>query len=390
MSHHPRIFALIVAAGTGSRAGEGVPKQYRPIAGAPMLRYSAEAFANHPSIAGVQVVIHPDHAEAYAAATRGVSLLPPIHGGEQRADSVAAGLAALTPHAPDYVLIHDAARPFLSRGMLDTIIEKLSPHHAVLPALPAVDTMRRFDGAAWEEVPRDGLLRIQTPQAFPFDSLQKINASGAAATDDAAGWLAGGGTLVYVHGDERLRKVTTADDLRWAEETMPCHRRVRTAIGMGYDVHAFVPAGDAGTIRLGGIDIPHTNRLHGHSDADVVLHAIVDALLGALAEGDIGAHFPPSDPRWKGANSQMFIEEARARVAARGGVIQHVDVTIIGERPKIAPHREAMRERMAAMLQLPLACVSIKATTTEKLGFTGREEGLAAQAVATLALPEDG
>ena len=387
MNEKSRIFALVVAAGTGVRAGEGVPKQYRPIGGKPMLRYSVEALANHPSIAGVQVVIHPSHADDYSKAVDGILLLPPIHGGSERADSVRAGLASLAPHKPDYVLIHDAARPFLSAEMIDRIIQKLSPDHAVIPALAVVDTVRRLEGDVWSEVSRDGLMRVQTPQAFPFGALQKINASGAAATDEAALWLASDNKLVYVDGDERLRKVTTSEDILWAEKHCATTRRV--AMGMGYDVHALVPAGDAGVIRLGGVDIPHSHKLHGHSDADVVLHAVVDALLGALAEGDIGAHFPPSDARWKGADSKVFVEEARSRVAARGGVIQHLDITIIGERPKISPYRDAMRAAIADLLQLPLSRVSVKATTTEKLGFTGREEGLACQAVASLTLPED-
>ena len=243
---------------------------------------------------------------------------------------------------------------------------------------------RRFDGAKWEEVSRDGLLRIQTPQAFPFKTLEKIYASGATATDEAAIWLAAGHELAYVAGDEELRKVTTAQDIAWAEKK---YAPTRTAVGMGYDVHTLVAG--AGTIRLGGIDIAHSHKLHGHSDADVVLHAIVDALLGTIAAGDIGSHFPPSDARWKGANSAIFIEEARAQVASRGGVIQHLDITIIGEQPKISPHRDAMRASIASLLKLPLARVSVKATTTEKLGFTGREEGIACSAIATVTLPEE-
>ena len=401
MIENPRIFALIVAAGSGVRAGVGLPKQYRHIGGKPMLAYSVAALANHPSIAGVQVVIQPSHDEYYRQIFESSNILPPIYGGKERADSVVAGLMALAPHAPDYVLIHDAARPFLSAVMLNAIIQKLSPDHAVIPALAVVDTVRRCDGNGWSEVSRDGLMRVQTPQAFPFRGIRDL-ALGIGKkddaiippiptppTDEAARWLAAGRTLVYVEGDEDLRKVTTANDMAWAEEKIRLTGKVRSVVGMGYDVHALVPAGDAGLIRLGGIDILHSYTLHGHSDADVVLHAVVDALLGALAEGDIGAHFPPSDARWKGADSKLFVEEARRRVAARGGVIQHLDVTIIGERPKIAPHRDAMREAIAALLHLPLTRISVKATTTEKLGFTGREEGLACQAVVTVTLPED-
>ena len=389
MNNNSRIFALIVAAGSGVRAGAGTPKQYRTVGGKPMLRHSVQALASHPAIAGVQVVIHPSHADDYTKAVDGMALLPVVHGGAERADPVRAGLAALAPHTPDYVLIHDAARPFLSHAIIDAIIQKLSPDHAVIPALAVVDTVRRLEGNGWSEVSRDGLFRVQTPQAFPFEALKNMAATNATTTDEAALWLAAGHQLVYVEGDENLRKVTTVADMAWTEEKIRLTCKVRSVVGMGYDVHALVPAGDAGVIRLGGIDIAHSHKLHGHSDADVVLHAVVDALLGALAEGDIGAHFPPSDARWKGADSKVFIEEARSRVAARGGVIQHLDITIIGERPKISPQRDAMRTAIAGMLRLPLNRVSVKATTSEKLGFTGREEGLACQAVATLTLPED-
>lgn len=411
----PRIYALIVAAGTGSRAGGELPKQYQPIAGKPMLAYSAEALAHHPAIAGVQVVIHPQHQAYYSPIRHALTLLPVAFGGAQRADSVAAGLAALASYNPDYVLIHDAARPFLSTEVIDALIAKLSPDHAAVPVLPVVDTLRREVNGAWEEVPRAGLMRIQTPQAFPFQALRALfleeglspfapAARNPAAhgsrealrtpdqppttlTDDAALWLAAGLPLDYVMGAEELRKVTTPADIAWAENKMTAPRRV--VVGSGYDVHALVPAGEGGVIRLGGIDIESAHKLHGHSDADVVLHAVVDALLGAIAEGDIGSHFPPSDPRWKGADSKIFVEEARARVHAHGGVIQHLDITLIGERPKISPHRDAMRAAIAHLLHLPITRVSVKATTTEKLGFEGREEGIACSAVVTLSLPED-
>lgn len=461
MSETPRIFALIVAAGTGSRAGGGVPKQYQPLAGQPMLRYSLAALARHPMTMGVQVVIHPEHQHYYDAmvyhphppAEAGpslslsegegwgeggrVKLLPPIHGGAERADSVRAGLAALAAHAPDYVFIHDAARPFLSQAMITALCRGLSLTEAVLPALAVADTVRRFEGGTWYEVSRKSLMRMQTPQVFPYAKLvammedgasravvppptggrlggghsvahtshttpppqpspargggiaptssTQVTTSQSSPTDEAAVWLAAGGRLRYVEGHEELRKVTTPEDIAWADAHARGMRR--TAIGMGYDVHALMPAGDAGVIRLGGIDIPSAHKLHGHSDADVVLHAIVDALLGSIAAGDIGSFFPPSEAKWKGANSAIFIEEAQAQVTARGGIIQHLDVTIIGEQPKISPHRDAMRDAIAGMLNLPRAYVSVKATTTEKLGFTGRKEGIACHAVATVTLP---
>lgn len=411
MSKKPTIVALIVAAGVGRRAGGAVPKQYAPIAGKPLLRYSVEALARHPKITAVQVVIHPEHAARYAAAMASppATMLPPIHGGAERADSVRAGLLALAAHAPDYVLIHDAARPFLSAAMIDALIEKLDANTAVLPALAVADTLRRFDGAGWSEVPRDQLLRIQTPQAFPFKALVSIieggiapyatssltpSASGSASpthdtltsaspTDDAATWLAAGGRLVYVEGSEDLRKVTTGADMAWAEQAASG----RIAVGMGYDVHQLIPAGEAGVIRIGGIDIPHSHKLLGHSDADVLLHAVTDALLGTIADGDIGMHFKPTDERWRGANSGMFLTEAGKRVRDAGGVIHHIDATVICEAPKIGPHRDAMRSEIARLLGLALAQVSVKATTTEQLGFTGRGEGIACQAVATVALP---
>jgi 2-C-methyl-D-erythritol 4-phosphate cytidylyltransferase / 2-C-methyl-D-erythritol 2,4-cyclodiphosphate synthase len=378
-----------------------------------MLRYSVEALALRPAIAAVQVVIHPDHENLYAAATRGLGakLLPPIHGGAERADSVRAGLLALAKHNPDYVLIHDAARPFLSQAIIGSLIIELAPDVAVLPALAIADTVRRFEGGKWLEVSRKALMRMQTPQCFPFDALRAVIEGGIAPyasltpsasgsrealrmpdatitqnpTDEAAIWLAAGRQLKYVEGDEELRKVTTAEDIAWANHHVAATRRV--AIGMGYDVHALMPAGEKHSIRLGGIEIPNAHMLHGHSDADVVLHAVVDALLGSISAGDIGSHFPPNDAKWKGANSAIFIEEARMQVAMRGGMISHLDITIIGEQPKISPHRDAMRAAIASMLHLPLSHVSVKATTTEKLGFTGREEGIACHAIATVSLP---
>ena len=383
MSVMPRIIALVVAAGSGVRAGGVLPKQYVSVAGKPMLRHSVESFAAHSAIAAVQVVINPAHRAEYDRTTQGLALPEPVSGGATRADSVRAGLAALAAQKPDYVLVHDAARPFISPAVIDRLLTALAPDTGVVPALPVADTVRRFAHQQWQEVSRDDLLRIQTPQAFPYAALVAAMEGAGEPTDEAAAWLAAHHKLAYVEGEARLQKITSAAELEGA--MMPA---TRTAIGMGYDVHALTPAGAKHVIRLGGIDIAHDHKLHGHSDADVVLHAVVDALLGALAEGDIGMHFPPSDPQWKGADSSAFLEAARQKVAARGGVIEHLDVTIICEQPKIGPHRDAMRAHMAGLLQLPENRVSIKATTTERLGFTGREEGIAAQAVATVKLPE--
>lgn len=384
MTQKPHIAALIVAAGTGQRAGGGTPKQYRLLAGKPMLRHSVERLLSHPSISAVRVIIHPDHADHYAVAVDGLTLAPPVIGGAERADSVGLGLNAIASEHPDYVLVHDAARPFISHTVIDRLLAELTDDTAVVPALPVADTVRRFEGGRWQEVPRDGLMRIQTPQAFPYRLLARMhNDRTANVTDDAALWVDAGLALRYVEGEERLHKMTTEDDMLRAD----LHRRVAT--GSGFDVHQLMPAGAGHAIRIGGIDIPHDHKLHGHSDADVVLHALVDALLGALGAGDIGSHFPPGDAQWKGADSKIFVHEAVRLVNARGGRIQHVDVTIICEAPKIGPHRDAMRHAIAGLLAVPLSHVSVKATTTEQLGFTGRKEGIAAQAIATLNLPAE-
>lgn len=382
----PHISALIVAAGSGRRMGGGVPKQYRPIHGKPMLRYSAEALLSHPAVHEVRVVIDADHRALYDAAMAGLTLGEPIMGGAERSDSVRAGLKALEGARPDYVFIHDAARPFLSHAMIDALVGGLAPDTAVLPALGLPDTVRRHVEGGWEHVPRDGLMRMQTPQCFPFAMLRALYDMHANATDDAALWLAAGHELAYVAGDERLRKVTTADDIRWAESALPCTPRT----AMGYDVHKLVPhaLGEEKVIRLGGLAIAHECKLEGHSDADVVLHAITDALLGTIAREDIGAHFPPTDPKWKGADSSAFLRHAAGLVAEAGGRITHIDATIMCESPKIAPHRDAMRAYIAGLLGLNIANVSIKATTTEGLGFTGRREGIACQAVANVMMRE--
>lgn len=381
MVEQRRIAAIIVAAGQGVRAGGNMPKQYRRVSGKPMLRHSVERLLSHPHIYSVRVITHPDHAGHYATAVEYLRLAPPVFGGAERADSVRAGLAALAEEKPDYVLVHDAARPFISHAVLDRLIEKLDAKTGVVPALPVADTVRRA-GAAWEEVSREGLLRIQTPQAFPYGALMEAMDNAGNVTDEAAAWLAAGHKLEYVQGEEQLRKMTTEEDITAANPP-------RIATGQGFDVHQLMPAGGKHQMRIGGIDIEHDHKLHGHSDADVVLHAVVDALLGALGEDDIGAHFPPNDEKWKGADSKMFVAEAKRLVEARGGSIQHVDITIICEAPKIGPHRDAMRAAIAGMLGLSRSYVSVKATTTEGLGFTGRKEGIAAQAVATLSLPAE-
>jgi 2-C-methyl-D-erythritol 4-phosphate cytidylyltransferase/2-C-methyl-D-erythritol 2,4-cyclodiphosphate synthase len=358
----PKIAALIVAAGQGTRAGGALPKQYQALAGKPMLAHSAQTLASHPAISNVLVVISPEHEDLY-------TLDPPhVHGGDARQDSVRLGLEALIKDAPDYVLIHDAARPFLSNAVIDRVVAGLGSD-AVIPALRVVDTIRTKDGTT---IDRNALLRIQTPQAFPYTKILELHKNNkASVTDDAELWVQAGGKIVYVEGEEQNRKMTTAEDM-----VMPV-----TKIGMGYDVHKLI-AGDA--IILGGVNIPHDKKLEGHSDADVVLHAIVDAILGALGEGDIGVHFPPSDAQWKGADSAKFMEHVCQLMQKRNAALTHLDITIICEAPKITPHREAMRTRIAQLLRTDISAISVKATTAEGLGFTGRGEGIAAQAVATV------
>lgn len=367
--------AIVVAAGAGSRAGG--PKQWRPLGGKPVVRWSVEALLG----AGARevIVVIPTGQFAQADATlAGLHRWRAVDGGADRAASVRAGLAAVDPaHA---VLVHDAARPLLSRDVIDRLLGALDGADAALPVLPVTDTLKRADGdrvAATE--PRAPLRRAQTPQAFRPGALQAAYARWTgpdAPTDEAAVAEAARVDVVMVEGDPRLLKLTTPEDFTVAEALIATSKRTR--VGMGYDVHAFGP-GDR--VWLCGVEIPHTHGLVGHSDADAGLHALTDALLGALGDGDIGDHFPPSDPQWKGAASDRFLVHAVERMRARGGALVNIDVTLICERPKIGPHRQAMRERLAALTGLPLDAVSVKATTSERLGFTGREEGLAAQAV---------
>lgn len=384
MSSAPRITALIVAAGTGSRAGGDVPKQYQPLAGVPMLKRTVAAFLHHPDISEVQVVIAPGHRHYYDAAMVGLTLGDPIAGGAERQDSVRLGLEALAADAPDHVLIHDAARPCLSPALITRVIDGLATHKAVMPVLRMTDTLREQTPDGWQERPRDSIVAVQTPQGFHFQAILNAHgkANGPQRTDDIAVLLAydAAVSVLTVEGEPQNRKLTTQADRDYMAARIGSMSIPR--IGTGYDVHKLIPG--EGAIRIGGIDIPHTHRLEGHSDADVVLHAITDALLGTIADGDIGAHFSPTDARWKGADSATFLKEAAHRVTVQGGSIAHLDVTILCEAPKIAPHRDAIRARIAELLALPLAQVSVKATTTEGLGFTGRREGIAAQAAATV------
>lgn len=380
-----RAVALIVAGGSGSRFGGSVPKQYRPLAGVPVLRRTVLTFLNHPAIDRVQVVIRAEDAALYADAVAGLDLPPPVIGGADRQESVRLGLEAVIGEGA--VLIQDAARPTVPPEVIDRVLAAVQPGAGAIAALPVADTLWRGPDAQCDRlVDRQNLWRAQTPQAFLLAEILAAHraAQGQGLTDDAAVAKAAGLTVHLVPGSPLSAKITTEADLTEAETRL---RQSLTDIrvGTGFDVHAFA---EGDHVTLCGLKIPHPRGLAGHSDADVGLHALTDAILGALAAGDIGQHFPPTDPRWKGADSAQFLRHAASLVTARGGVIAHADVTLICERPKVGPHRAAMQARVADILGIALDRVSIKATTTEKLGFTGREEGIAAQAAATLRLPE--
>lgn len=378
--------ALLMAAGRGSRFGGERPKQYAALAGKAVLRRAACCYLTHPAIDRVATVIHPDDAGLYAAATDGLDLLPSIEGGDTRQESVRRGLEALADLNPDTILIHDAARPFVPAKVIDRVLNAIGPRTGAIAALPVHDSLRRADGGRIiDDVDRFGVWRAQTPQGFPFQDIREAHIAVAheGHTDDASVARAAGMTVTVVEGAEELFKITTADDLLRAEALLR-QRADRSRVGMGFDVHRF---GSGDSVQLCGVAIPHGRGLAGHSDADVALHALTDAILGAVCAGDIGHHFPPTDPRWQGADSAIFLTEAARQVTDLDGHIGHVDLTIICERPKIGPHREAMRARIAEILQINVATVSVKATTTERLGLTGRGEGIAAQAVATVWLP---
>ncbi|WP_193370627.1 bifunctional 2-C-methyl-D-erythritol 4-phosphate cytidylyltransferase/2-C-methyl-D-erythritol 2,4-cyclodiphosphate synthase [Pelagibius marinus] len=382
--------ALIVAAGRGQRFGGSLPKQYASLAGVPLLRHTLQAFAAHPAIGRVRAVIHPDDRDLYDAAAAGLNLAEPVAGGASRQESVLRGLESLAERAPARVLIHDGARPFVSAPVVDRVLAALDKVPGAIAALPVVDTLKRGqDDHIAGTQDRAGLWGAQTPQGFRYAEILAAHraAAGEELTDDAAVAERAGIEVALVEGSRENFKVTSQDDLRTAERWLrgaPGQGGAETRVGQGFDVHAFGP-GDH--VMLCGVRIDHDAGLAGHSDADVGLHALTDAILGALGAGDIGSHFPPSDPQWKGADSGKFIRHARDLVTARGGRILHLDVTLVCERPKVGPHRDAMVARVAELLDLPADRVSVKATTTEKLGFTGRGEGIAAQAAATLALP---
>ncbi len=376
--------AVIVAAGAGLRAGPGEPKAWRTLAGRSIVRWSVEGFV----AAGcdqIVVVVASDRVDQAGEALTGLPNCKVVRGGETRAASVRAGLAALAMSRDQPVLIHDAARPFVTRDHINRLLSALEDADGAILALPVPDTLKRGNLSVEATVSRDGLLRAQTPQAFRLGRLEVAYArwpDGEEPTDDASVIERDRGVIAITPGDPMLMKLTYPEDFLMAERLAGGQRLMR--IGQGIDAHRFGPGN---SVWLCGVEIPHDHGLVGHSDADCGLHAVTDAVLGAIAEGDIGQHFPPSDPRWKGASSDRFLTHAVDLVAARGGRILNADVTLICERPKIGPHRDAMRARLAALLHLPVDRVSVKATTTEGMGFTGREEGLMAQAIVMVETP---
>ncbi len=388
-----RSAAVIVAGGRGVRAAAdgGIPKQYRDLLGRPVLAWTVETFARHPAIDAVQVVIGAEDRALYDAAVQGISaqLLPPVVGGRTRQASVWAGLQALQASPPDRVLIHDAARPLIDADIISRVIDGLGRHDGVIAATPVSDTLKRADEERriTDTVARDGLWRAQTPQGFAYAKILEAHVVARLKgyeklTDDSAIAELAGLRVAVTEGSARNIKITTTEDFILAERLIGATAETRT--GTGFDVHRFC---DGDHVWLCGVRIAHAHGLEGHSDADVGLHALTDAVLGAIADGDIGQHFPPSDPQWKGAASHIFLRDAARRVRARGGRVQNVDVTILCEAPRVGPHRDAMRAVIADCLGVGVDRVGVKATTTEGLGFTGRREGIAAMASATVALP---
>lgn len=381
------VAALIVAAGKGERAGSPLPKQYTHVAGKSLIAHAVDSFRAHPRISCIYIVHGKNQADMLKTALAGRRVDGAVLGGVERQNSVLAGLTCLAEHGDiDAVLIHDAARPFIPAIVIDRLIAALADVEGAVPVLPVVDTLAQtHDNTVGAVVDRSTLVRVQTPQAFRFDAIMTshMDWTGGVATDDAQMVRAAGFNVAMVTGDAMLDKITLPQDFGLAETRLASGMIVRT--GIGFDVHR-LEAGEE--LWLGGVQIPYDMGLSGHSDADVALHAIVDAVLGTIAEGDIGSHFPPSDSAWKGARSSQFVQHACNLVRNKCGIIDHIDLTIMCEAPKIGPHRDAMRSAIADMAGIGLKNVSVKATTTERLGFTGRGEGIAAQAIATIRLPE--
>ena len=379
--------AIIVAAGRGQRVGGEIPKQYLSVGGVPILRHTVNVFMENPAIDYIQVIIHPDDRNLYDEAIGELDLPEPINGGDTRQKSVLNGLEAVSENMPEYVYIHDAARPFLDQITLNNLIEEVENSGAVIPALKVTDTIKYMTNDKIDStLDRNLLYRAQTPQAFRYKAIYMAHRrfENIDLTDDSAIAEKAGLKVRIIDGSENNFKITTKNDMERAE-LMTGNSYTDVRIGYGIDVHAF-ENGDH--VILGGVKIPHDKKLSGHSDADVALHAITDAVLGAMAMGDIGDHFPPSDDKWKGASSDIFLKHATNFVTEQDGVIANIDVTIICEEPKIGPHRDLIRDKISEIMDLDIARVSVKATTTEKLGFTGKKEGIMAQAIATVRLPE--
>lgn len=382
--------AIIVAAGSGQRFGGDIPKQYAQLHGKAVLRHTLEAFLACPNLSTLRVVIDPAHLEIYKAATKGLDLPDPVYGGKERKDSVRHALESLNSLSDDHaVLIHDAARPCVTPAQIESVAQSLNVNKAATLAIPVSDTIRKGDrGLLDDTINRQGLWALQTPQGFHYGMIVKAHENARQMpdiTDDTGVVSAYGEDVHIVTGSRTNIKITTPEDLAMAAALLGLTQQTVTRTALGYDVHALGPG--SGIIRLGGIDIPHDKSLIGHSDADVVLHAVTDALLGTISEGDIGSHFPPSDQSFKNMDSAIFLNKAHELVTERQGTIVHVDITIMAENPKITPYREKMRERIADILSLPVSAVAVKATTTERLGFTGREEGIVAQSITTVSFP---
>jgi 2-C-methyl-D-erythritol 4-phosphate cytidylyltransferase / 2-C-methyl-D-erythritol 2,4-cyclodiphosphate synthase len=378
------VTAIIVAAGKGTRFGGNCPKQFQRLGNKAIIAHAVDGFATHPDIAHIIIVIGEGQEAELHHALSGRQVDAAIIGGAERQDSVRQGLIAARALHSDIVLIHDAARPLVPGAVIDRLLNALGSHKGAVPILPVVDTLAHTGTVLGDVVPRDALCRVQTPQAFHLDAIMTSHEhwTGTIASDDAQMARQAGYAVAIVDGDRRLEKLTHKEDFEAMEAILSAQMINRVA--MGYDVHQLVPGED---LWLAGVRVPHDKGLAGHSDADVALHAITDALLGTIGDGDIGSHFPPSEPQWKGARSARFVEHARDLIAARGGIIDFVDVTLVCEAPKIGPHREAMKAVISKMLGISIESVSVKATTTERLGFTGRGEGIAAQAVATVRIP---
>jgi 2-C-methyl-D-erythritol 4-phosphate cytidylyltransferase/2-C-methyl-D-erythritol 2,4-cyclodiphosphate synthase len=386
-----RVAAVVVAAGRGTRAGLDYPKQYKEMGGTPMVREALRVFTDHREVDLVVPVIHPDDGARFAAAAKGLRVGTPVVGAATRQGSVRAGLEALAAEKPAIVLVHDAARPFTSQALVSRAIEAAGANGAAIPGMPVTDTVKLVDAQSriTATLDRNAMRTVQTPQAFAYPLLLDAHRRAAEAgredfTDDAALVEWAGMKVSVFEGEAGNIKMTTPDDFARAErDAQVALSDVRT--GIGYDIHAFEADGDH--VWLGGVKIPHGRKLSGHSDADVALHALVDAILGALADGDIGVHFPPSDEKWRGASSDQFLRFAIERVKARGGMVSHLDVAIVCEEPKVNPRRDEMRKRIAEIAGISVDRVGVKATTNEKLGALGRSEGIAAMATATIRLP---